>query len=443
MDHLPRLGSSSSSNPISKKPRSSGSRRPRSTTDDLTATPHIEPIHQEPNKLPSEGHKRKELYLNTLPPSSNNKKRTGSGVSRSSEGSLAPAGYSAGSSESNKLRKVKLKVGGVTRTIHAKAGTEAGEGSGEKNKSKNEHWFSGTAQDNRTGSPTEPTRKSRRVPKRRSMDSDTDLVHHEPKHAATHKAAEFESPPDEFSKKRKLSKLNNSNSRGLSYEMDEDFVVMRNSNGNKRRGNNGNRGEVDLVNEEEILGEENEGKHLTSRQRAMQGKGGNGGENSVEFPNGLPPAPSRKKNDKLSEVEIQAKKAEAAQRRKMQVEKAAKEAEAEAIRKILGLDSDKKKEEKKQKEREEKENKAKSQTMASDVIKLVMGPTGTVVTFPDELGLPSIFNSKPSNYPPPREKCAGPSCKNPYKYRDSKSNLPLCSLQCYKAVQESAHALTC
>lgn len=39
-----------------------------------------------------------------------------------------------------------------------------------------------------------------------------------------------------------------------------------------------------------------------------------------------------------------------------------------------------------------------------------------------------------SSYPPPREKCAGPSCMNPYKYRDSKSKLPLCSLQCYRAL---------
>ena len=39
------------------------------------------------------------------------------------------------------------------------------------------------------------------------------------------------------------------------------------------------------------------------------------------------------------------------------------------------------------------------------------------------------------SYPPPREKCAGPNCTNPYKYRDSKTRLPLCSLACYKAVQ--------
>ena len=46
------------------------------------------------------------------------------------------------------------------------------------------------------------------------------------------------------------------------------------------------------------------------------------------------------------------------------------------------------------------------------------------------------------SYPPPRERCAGPSCPNPYKYRDSKSKLPLCSLQCYKAVQQKMAAET-
>ena len=133
-----------------------------------------------------------------------------------------------------------------------------------------------------------------------------------------------------------------------------------------------------------------------------------------------------------------AKKAEAAQRRRMQVEKATKESEAEAIRKILGLDSDKKKEERKQKELEEKERAARAQNLTASTIRWVMGPTGTVVSFPDDVGLPSIFNSKPCSYPPPREKCAGPSCTNAYRYRDSKLKLPLCSLKCYRAVHGNA-----
>ncbi|KAJ0111068.1 hypothetical protein Patl1_00873 [Pistacia atlantica] len=150
--------------------------------------------------------------------------------------------------------------------------------------------------------------------------------------------------------------------------------------------------------------------------------------------------------EKLTEVEQQLKKAEAAQRRRMQVEKANRENEAEAIRKILGQDSGREKRKAQNKKRREAmaqvEKAANALMLASSTIRWVMGPTGTVVTFPKDMGLPSIFESKPCSYPPPRENCAGPSCSNPYKYRDSKSKLPLCSLQCYKAVQEKLQAET-
>ncbi|KAI9110053.1 hypothetical protein K1719_019094 [Acacia pycnantha] len=64
------------------------------------------------------------------------------------------------------------------------------------------------------------------------------------------------------------------------------------------------------------------------------------GASPVDFPNGLPLPPPRKQTEKLSELEQQLKKSEAAQRRKLQVQKAARESEPEAIRKILGQDSD-------------------------------------------------------------------------------------------------------
>ncbi|KAH0657394.1 hypothetical protein KY289_026142 [Solanum tuberosum] len=107
---------------------------------------------------------------------------------------------------------------------------------------------------------------------------------------------------------------------------------------------------------------------------------------------------------------------------------------AEAIRKILGQDSNKKKQEKIKKQELAQEKAAKE--LAPNTIRTVMGPTVTVVTFPHDMGLPSIFDSKPCSYPPPREKCAGPSCVNPSNYLDPKSNLRLCSLKCYKAIHE-------
>ncbi|KAJ6680062.1 HIT ZINC FINGER AND PAPA-1-LIKE DOMAIN-CONTAINING PROTEIN [Salix purpurea] len=143
---------------------------------------------------------------------------------------------------------------------------------------------------------------------------------------------------------------------------------------------------------------------LTKRQRALQSsKDGSSvtDANLIEFPNGLPPAPSKKQKETLTEVEQQSKKAEAAQRRRLQVEKAARESEAEAIRKILGQDSSRKKREDKMKKRMEElaqEKATTAQLHASNTIRWVMGPTGTVVTFPREMGLPSIFDSKPCRF---------------------------------------------
>ncbi|GFP80353.1 hypothetical protein PHJA_000178700 [Phtheirospermum japonicum] len=176
---------------------------------------------------------------------------------------------------------------------------------------------------------------------------------------------------------------------------------------------------------------------ITTRRKAIL--------TSRNVSDGLPPAPPRKTKEQLSEADQQLKRAEAAQRRKIQNEKAARESEAEAIRKILGQDSSRKRREEKIKKRQEElaqERSANAGTVASDVIRWVMGPSGTVVTFPDEIGLPSIFEPKPCSYPPPREKCVGPSCTNVYKYRDSKSKLPLCSLRCYKAIHDNAQLMS-
>ncbi|XP_026662553.2 eukaryotic translation initiation factor 5B-like isoform X2 [Phoenix dactylifera] len=473
------------------------------------------------------GFRRKEFYLNNPPPRSSSAHRieggtsskkvkrddktfedyygstcprggNGSDLKRCSEGALAPANLKSSNkskesiemqsrcpdayagrrgdgqdmhqpdgaqslSAENKLRKVKLKVGGVTRTIHAKSNLEAGnDGTSAKpprssdafrhrqrlspQDNSDDHSFemesrlqgdawkdssgvsfsrgegiSGKQTDKLPGiSSSEPVRKSKRVPKRRVLDDafddgeEDDEIRYLEKlkisKVSVDQTTDFEDTGEDGIKKRKISKL--SKNRSTPYEVDEDYVMSRsNKEGRKKSRSERESDDTDYVEEEEPGSDGGpEAKRrkqkvsidspadvrtepLTTRQRALQsGKGGNG-ESLIEFPNGLPPA-SRKQKEKLSEVEIQAKKAEAAQRRKMQVEKAARESEAEAIRKILGLDSDKRKEEKKQKEREEKAKAAKSQTLASSTIKWVMGPTGTVVIFPEDVGLPSMFSSK-------------------------------------------------
>lgn len=410
----------------------------------------------------------------------------------------------------NKVKKVKLKVGGVTRTIHANTTSNGASGGGSSSKSSRsgqKQNFQGNSDDNHSpldkrnglqgipwkdfsrggfsigkedslmgklsgkstsgkqGDQSESVRKSKRVPKRRLLDGefgdddDDDEIRYLEKLKTSKVNGGYKEDDEESSKKhRKLSRVSNMENVGSSRS------------GKDAKKSRSDRGSGDTDYEEEGSGSDGElveGKKknkqrkepvnylmdskremtLTTRQRALQSSKDTSSAPgaAIEFPNGLPPAPPRKQKEKLSELEQQLKKAEAAQRRRMQVEKAAQESEAEAIRKILGQDSSRKKREDKMKKRQEElaqERAANALIIASNTVRWVMGPTGTIVTFSQDMGLPSIFSSKPSSYPPPRENCAGPSCTNPYKYRDSKSKLPLCSLQCYKAIQEKMLAET-
>ncbi|KAI3449388.1 hypothetical protein Pfo_006053 [Paulownia fortunei] len=428
-------------------------------------------------------------------------------VSGSDSGSnvILSNGMCDGAGSENKLKKVKLKVGGVTRTIQTKSSSNGASGSGSLVKanqssdnarqrqrlipqeSSDEYhsppldkksglqgipWkdfskssFSIGREDmgrtlarnafEKQGDKSDSARKSKRVPKRRVLDGEFD-------------------EDDEDDEIRYLEKLKTSKITG--YKDLEAQSTRKLQNGGKydnmedvgrlgRDARKSRSGDMDYEEEEEPSDGDPEGKNkkkqkkdlsdlptenkremaLTTRQRALLSKDASSasGASHIEFPNGLPPAPPRKQKEKLSEVEQQLKKAEAAQRRRMQNEKAARESEAEAIRKILGQDSSRKKREEKMKKRQEELAQGKAtnaQMLASNTIRMVMGPTGTTVTFPQEMGLPKFFDSKPCSYPPPREKCAGPSCTNAYKYRDSKSKLPLCSLQCYKAINEKMHS---
>ncbi|PSS06059.1 INO80 complex subunit B like [Actinidia chinensis var. chinensis] len=426
-----------------------------------------------------------------------------------------------GAGNDTNLKKVKLKVGGVTRTIQTKSNSHAASGSGSSTKDsrtsdapRSQHkmilqdnsddddppplvkksfmrgipWkdFSGRSSDLGTGKMPEknssanrgeksvPVRKSKRVPKKRVLDrefddeDEDDEIRYLEKLKISKVAAGSKDFEEESSKKQqRITRVSKSTKHD---EILEDFVNSRSSKDGKKKSQSERGSEdTDYDDDEELMSDgEPGGKKkkkprndsidsptekkralgLTTRQRALlssKDASSVSGTSVVEFPNGLPPAPSRKQKEKLSEVEQQLKKAEAAQRRRMQVEKAARESEAEAIKKILGQDSSRKKREDKIKKRQEEmaqERAANALVLASNTIRLVMGPTGTVVTFSKDMGLPNIFNPKPHSYPPPREKCAGPSCTNPYKYRDSKSKLPLCSLHCYKVINEKMETET-
>ncbi|KAL6893841.1 hypothetical protein ACP4OV_007939 [Aristida adscensionis] len=500
---------------VMKRPRSVASRKPR-PTEQLTseyqgilcAPSPLSASHDDDAGAEVGGHRRKEIYLNSPEMKGsapqridvlkktrkedrvggdnddhNRSSKSKDAAKQGNERVLAlectknpsppddpqPASRDASVPIGHKLRKLKLKV---RRTVPTKTVEEAGNGGtpatldgsfhrrhkdsgGYTHKDNTSKRIEGKLAHRHDISPSsDPIRKSKRIPKKKTLDSDSDDDDGELRYLEKLKGAKvapeypvatdhmlYDDSLDDGLKKKKLSK--SSKNKSTPYEVDEDFTMSRASKDGKKKLN---LGDIDEFSEEEEpdMDEMNGSKEmyspsaakieapgLTTRQRARGGHG----DSLIEFPDGLPTASSRRQKDKLSEVEIQAKKAEAAQRRKMQVEKAEKEQQAEAMRKILGIDSEKKKEEKKQKEKEEKEKQARLEEYRKNCIQTVIGPQGTTVTFPESMGLPSIFNSKPVSYPPPREKCAGPGCTNPYKYRDSKTKLPLCSLKCYKVVQ--------
>ncbi|KAL8094474.1 uncharacterized protein LOC141692733 [Apium graveolens] len=322
--------------------------------------------------------------------------------------------------------------------------------------------FSGGQMSGRNGSrkqaeKSDRVRKSRRMPKKRDLngefdDDDDDEIRYLEKLRTSKVAAGYKDAGEESGIKQ----------RGLSRDLKggnvNDFGPSKSGKDGKKAKSERGSQDTDYEEEEEVVSEaEPDGRKkklakdatdspaegrkeiaLTTRQRALL-SGKDASSVSIEFPNGLPPPPPRKQKEKLTEVEQQLKKAEAAERRKLQNEKAARESEAEAIRKILGQDSSRKKREDKIKKRQEdlaEERAANAKTLPPNTIRCVMGPTGTTVTFSEDVGLPRIFDTKTCSYPPPREKCAGPSCNNPYKYRDSVTKAPLCSLQCYKAIHE-------
>ncbi|WCJ23326.1 HIT zinc finger PAPA-1-like conserved region [Euphorbia peplus] len=355
--------------------------------------------------------------------------------------------YSDGLRSENKLKKLKLKLGGVTHTIHTKYASESSPNCDvpqpqdnsllEDLAFRNDHSSRALIPcENVFGNETfkhESVRKSRRVPKRRILDIGIN-----------------EDDDDADEEIRYLGRLNRSKFTSHARQQKDEIYAEMNGYGLSNLGKEGvaKLRTEKLYEDEEYMEDEEplSDNDLASKSKKMgvnEGKSKTGA-GWIEFPDGLPSIPKKQKA-KLSEVEQQVKKAEMAQRRRIQSEKAAREAEAEAIRKILGQDSArKKKEDKMKKLHDELAQGRAASRLGSNTIRWICGPAGTSVIFSDDIGLPSLFNSLPCSYPPPREKCAGPNCTNVYKYRDSKSKLPLCSLHCYKAIQGKVQAqVTC
>ncbi|KAJ6940808.1 hypothetical protein NC651_006825 [Populus alba x Populus x berolinensis] len=350
----------------------------------------------------------------------------------------------------NKVKKIKHKVGGVARTINPNSTTNGVSSTenprfSDTSRSRQKLSLQGNLEDHfvsgkrpglqgvpwkefsgggfslgkddcsmgtskntagKQGDKPEPVRKSKRAPKRRVLDEDEDdeiryLEKLKSKVPTRHKEDDGNDDDESSKKQQKLSTLENN---GASRLVKDGKKISRSDQASEDEDNE----EEELLSNCDFEGSKKKQKKesiesltdvkremtLTKRQQALQSsKDGSSvpDTNLIEFPNGLPPAPSKKQKDKLTEVEQQLKKAEAAQRRRLQVEKAARESE---------IPAEKKREEKMKKRLEELAQERAVNAQMSSTIRWVMGPAGTVVTFPKDMGLPSIFDSKPYSYPP-------------------------------------------
>ncbi|XP_058757748.1 uncharacterized protein LOC131631001 [Vicia villosa] len=355
---------------------------------------------------------------------------------------------SDGLGSNNKLKKLKLKFGGVTHTIHTKSGSDGRNPKdnantndprssdkkrdvGEKSVkfSRTESYFAAENHSHKRKLTGQHARKSKPVTERCAL------------------GVGFSDEEGEDAELQFLEKINSSKRSASRYKDNQGGTTLRGICKDaleKKHRDQDYVEEVPTSSDESILeGKKPKRESVDLVVRRNQSTRSNRN-CSVDSFNDMLPGPVASiidisdKKAKLSEEQL-IKKTEAAKRRKIQAEKAAKEAEEAAIKKILGQDSAKKKKEDKMNKRRDdlaKEKSSKPFHLASQTVRWTMGPNGTVVTFSEDMGLPSIFQAIPNSYPPPREKCAGPNCTNAYKYRDSKSKLPLCSLGCYKAIHE-------
>lgn len=318
--------------------------------------------------------------------------------------------------EKNTIKKVKLKLGGgSSKVINAISASDGASDIGLCSAKSSHASLDTTSKADSSKTITYPVRKSNRISKRRGLDDDDDdeEIQFLRKVKMGKVVADVDEDEERDRKHKKLSKVMKQNveyplgvgkkdkTRGKAFDEEEEGlsdaeVELGNKSGRAKR--------------REGLSELKTEITVTTRRRS-----GHSG-NLIEFPGGLPPAPPRSKLDEQGyscsmfepvevlsccsltssffllcltvcilterkedglEVDQQLKKAEAAQRRKLQVEKAARESEvwscfhfqlnelktlltssflhrqAEAIRKILGQDSSRKKKEDKIKKQQE------------------------------------------------------------------------------------------
>ncbi|XP_010521446.1 PREDICTED: uncharacterized protein LOC104800350, partial [Tarenaya hassleriana] len=261
----------------------------------------------------------------------------------SRNGEIADFGESEG-----KVKKVKLKVGGLPRTIHANGLSEGGssrkshrllddsgfcsmqsfqENSDDCNSPQDKkvglqgiRWkdFSLEKESSemgrkKQGEPTGPVRKSKRVPKRRVFDGDfseeddDDEIRYLEKLKLRASSAFKEDAEESGRRQQKPSEVSNgegsekgkSRSDKGSDDMDYEEEERESASDNENEAGNRNGQKKQQKESAESSMEMKREMTLTTRQRALAS--GSGGSNVIEFPDGLPPAPSRRNKEKLTD----------------------------------------------------------------------------------------------------------------------------------------------
>jgi hypothetical protein len=70
----------------------------------------------------------------------------------------------------------------------------------------------------------------------------------------------------------------------------------------------------------------------------------------------------------------------------------------------------------------------------NQMITYISNSKGNFLYFPDSINIPYEIQQLPKEYPGNRPKCEAPGCTNERLYSCKKTNLSLCSLDCYKKI---------
>lgn len=152
---------------------------------------------------------------------------------------------------------------------------------------------------------------------------------------------------------------------------------------------------------------------MTARQRALHGEAIEGENELLQLP--MYPEKTEEENE-----EFERKRKLRAKKRKQQMEKQVEETKAQTIEKLLTKGKSTKKEI------------AKTNKKHGPYFRYTNNKDGVFIFCPDELDFP--LEKRIVKETPAAVICSIEGCDNEKKYACSKTNLPVCSLQCYKLI---------